>query len=171
MGAVRKRLMLAVFAAAVMAIVIPSASADVCYGACGGTGGTTGGGTTTPLNRLSVSNATLASTQVPEGSDCDFEIHRLKPRSGRTTVHFHTKDGTATSQPQDQEDDPDYDARSGVVTFSAEQPSVIHVLVHTDNDLNFNEDTEYFFLVITKPTNGDVVDATGKCFIENVAGD
>jgi len=118
-----------------------------------------------------------STQQVNEDDDCFFTIHRSNPKGGNTSVHWHTKDGTATSQPEGppaaenggKQGVSDYDAASGVATFNSEQPKNITVSVHTNIDSPDGHDVEYFFVVLTHAQNGVVVDNSGKCFISQAS--
>ncbi len=162
----RGKLVSAVICGVLLAVTIP-AMADICN-SCGGGG--SGSGSTT-LNRLAVSNGVTfpSSSATPEGSDCQFTIKRLKPRTGITRVHWHTKDGSAVGGPNSTTGD--YISMSGVAKFSPEQPSTIEILIPTNFDSQFQESFERFFLVITNPRNGAVIDSKGFCDIQNNPGD
>jgi len=167
--------------AALVALVIPAASADVCVGSsCGGSGGSGGSsGTSTPFNRLSISNGStvISSKQgqtsgVAEGGTCSFTIHRSKPYHGNTTVFWHTKDGTATHVPESSGESPpppDYNATSGSVTFNPEQPANFTVQVQTNADGPDGTSNENFFVKLGKTSNGDIVDPSGGCVIHVAA--
>jgi hypothetical protein len=163
---VRGKLFSSLFCGVLLALSVP-ATADVCNGCSGGTSG----GSTTTLNRLSVSNGAPfpATSATPEGSQCEFIIRRLKPRNGITRVRWHTKNGSAVGNPETGQGD--FQSQSGVAVFNAEHPSTVHIFIQTNFDSEFQEPTERFFLVIVRPTNGAVVDATGFCDIANNPGD
>jgi len=168
-------------AAALVALLMPAASADVCFGpGCGTTSGGGGGGSgTSPFNHLSISDGgPTASTQpVNEDNTCFFTIHRSSPRGHNTSVHWHTKDGTATSQPEGppgsleggQTAMSDYNAASGVATFNSEQPRNITIQVQTNVDGPNQAPSEYFFVVISNPQNGVIVDHKGTCVISQAS--
>jgi len=178
---VRKKIGPMLVAAVLLAVLMPAASADVCLGpSCGGGGGGGGGGTS-PFNHLSISNGGpgISAQPVQEDNPCFFTIHRSNPRGQNTTVHWHTKDGTATSQPEappgsnqgKQQGSSDYQAASGVVTFNAEQPRNIPISVQTNQDNSPpSETSEYFFVVISHAVNGVIVDNAGKCVITQPQG-
>jgi hypothetical protein len=168
-------------AAALVALVVPAASADVCFGPGCGTGGGGGGGGTSPFNHISISNNVGTSSQpVNEDDDCIFVIHRSNPRGANTSVHWHTKDGTATSQPEGPPGSTygtptqgisDYQAGSGIATFTKEQPRNFTISVHTNVDFSPDTTPEYFFVVISHPVNGVIVDNSGKCVIAQPQGE
>jgi hypothetical protein len=172
---VRSKWGLILIAAAMIALVVPAASADVCSGPACGTGGGGSGSGISPFNHLSVSNGSASASTQPvfEDDTCFFHIHRSDPHGGNTSVHWHTKDGTATSQPEsppastegNQQGTSDYSAGSGIVTFSKEQPRDITISVQTNVDGPPTSDSEYFFVVIGRATNGVIVDNAGKCVI------
>jgi len=178
---VRSRTISTLVVVALFALLAPAASADVCIGlpACPGGGGSSGG-RATPLNRIAISDGVpgIAAQAVDEpgvegSASCHLTIHRLKPRRGNSTVSWHTKDGSATHNNQGK-NGPDYEANAGAVTFSAEQPSAIGVDVQIDQDFlpagsPDEKEFEDFFVVLTNPRNGVIVDHSGRCVIHDTS--
>ena len=160
-------LMLAVLA---MGLFVPIASANTCIGSTRHCSGGGGGGGESPFNHLSISNGRgMAARQVDEGQPCTFRIHRSDP-NGDTSVRWHTKDGSATHNPEtgepeaEQEGVSDYDAAHGVARFASNAKNVT-IRVQTNFDGPPTSDTEDFFVLLGRTANGVVVDHSGECVI------
>jgi hypothetical protein len=110
-----------------------------------------------PVPALSVSDFSRGeSLGASEGFV--FTISRLNAASGVTTVSYNTANGTAQAGS-------DYVATSGVLTFDVgETTKTVTVMGLGDSDF---EPSEFFYLVLGDPVNGQLLDPAGTATIEN----
>jgi hypothetical protein len=111
--------------------------------------------TTVPAGTVSKIWVSDASVQEPpvgsRGVDMSFTI-TISPADGQASVKFATADRTAIAPG-------DYVAKTGVVKFSRTQTkAIVNVTVKGDNLVEGNE---AFVLILSNPTNAQIVDGVG----------
>ncbi len=105
---------------------------------------------------------TINDITVTEGNtgtvNATFTVTLSAASANTVTVDYATADGTATAPA-------DYQSATGTVTFNpGDLTKTITVLVNGDT---LDEPNETFFLNLSNPTNGSIVDNQGQCTIND----
>jgi hypothetical protein len=181
---VRVKIVPLLVVAAVLALFLPAASADVCIGPCGFNGGTSGGGgagaggTSGPF--FNISNAvdggpsqfqaprggTTQSGVVTEGDLCEFTVHRTGGYKHAASVHYYTVDGTAASGDYSSIDKGGDTPAANFEPHQQDATIDIATIPQEDDGEGENAGTiETFTVHLTNPQGAKIGDGKGVCKI------